>query len=706
MKAVTPVIALLASVLLPFNVRADVTIRPNEQPKQSTKDFIKDQKKHGFVSPEPVNGSAQFIAGQSVQVELRVATADLGFVKFVIREQPKHGVLSEIRPHPSGESNRALVTYTHNGNPEELDDEFTFAARAGEGSTSAPGVIILTGKKALPNIQVLEQPRFRRLQPGEQDSTTVMLMNIGNAPFSGDLILPVPFIGPRHIDLAIKEKLTLMVMIKPDAPGTYHLDQELQPGQIGSRLQAGVECAQPFVVTPGAVVLVFDPLTGQRKATVKVTNGSESGLQLRVDCTGRLKVEKTVSLGPKGSTELSIALAKEDVAAFRGELSLVQEPARQKVMISAEPSPAHIVLVSPKDGKVDFGTVIKGKVPEVKVSVLNDGGVTAVLKATQVPPFLITTDLSSLNAETGKTVEFVVSFNPDLPGSYTQAITIGGNAGHLELMMKGTMMDPARPPGSTPGAGGAHAPVRPRETEVVPPRPSVSRPSVSGPTVLPAPTPVMVSRPPPVAPAPEPAAQPSPAPAAADSKDGKPLVSFKDMAPAEVVRYANLMNFGISASTAPPLQSHSIDPVPNIGVMERNRDNLVLVWEAPKVEPSNYLIESSYLVKNAATGMFLKTWKPFTEWKREKSPGQGLTAARLTELTPETRYEFRVLGIDKEGKFSTPSSIVQVATASPFRLPGWTWQVLTALILLAIAYTGYQFKQGEWGGHEPSGQKT
>ena len=166
------------------------------------------------------------------------------------------------------------------------------------------------------------------------------------------------------------------------------------------------------------------------------------------------------------------------------------------------------------------------------------------------------------------------------------------------------------------------------------------------------------------------------------------------------------MNFGISASTAPPLQSHSIDPVPNIGVMERNRDNLVLVWEAPKVEPANYLIESSYFVKNTATGMFLKTWKPFTEWKREKSPGQGLNAARLTGLTPDTQYELRVLGIDKEGKFSAPSSIVQVVTATPFRLPGWTWQVLTAFIFLAIAYVGYQFKQGDWGSQEPSVQKT
>ena len=705
MSTVTRSIVLYAAVLLPLAAWADVTIRPNERPKETTRDFIKDQKKNGFVSPEPVNGSAQFIAGQSVQVELKVSTASLGYVKFVIREQPKHGTLSEIRPHPSAESNRALVTYTHNGDAEELDDRFTFAARAGESSTSAAGVITLTGKKAVANVQVLDPPKFKGLQPGEQSSTTFVLKNIGNAPFAGDIDLPAPFSGPRHVDLAVNEKLSVMIMVKPEAPGTYRIDQELQPGQPASRLQAMVECAQAFVVTPGAITLAFDPVTGQRKASVKVANGSNAPLKLRVDCSNRLQVMKEISLDTKGTTELIIALAKGDVAAFRGELSIVQEPSRQKVMISAEPAPAHILLVTPKDGKVDFGQIIKGKVAETKISILNDGGVAAVLQAAQVPPFLIHTDLSSLKAEPGKSVEIVISFNPDLPGTYNQSLFIAGNAGRLELTMKGTMIDPARPNGSTPGAGGANSPVRPRDTDAVPPRPSVSRPSARVPSApVPSvavpptpPAPGVAARPPPAATAPEPVAQAVPAaPAGEPAKEGKPVASFKQMAPAEVAMYANLMTYGISPTTTPAFQSHSIDPIPNIGVLERGKDNLVLLWEAPKVEPARYLIESSYFVKNGATGLMLKAWKPFTEWQPAKSPQQGLTAARLTGLKPDTQYELRVLGVDKEGKFSAPSSIVQVVTASPFHLPGWTWQFLIAVVFLALVYTGYQLKQGDW----------
>lgn len=168
------------------------------------------------------------------------------------------------------------------------------------------------------------------------------------------------------------------------------------------------------------------------------------------------------------------------------------------------------------------------------------------------------------------------------------------------------------------------------------------------------------------------------------------------MAPADVSQFANLMTYGVSLTTMPPFKSKMIDPIPNIGVMERGKDSLTLLWEAPKVEPSKYLIETSYMVKNRDTGLWLKGWKPFTAWTPMKGPKDGLAAAKLTGLEPETQYELRVLGVDKDGKFSDPSSIVQVMTASPFRLPAWTWQLLIALLLLAVAYTGYQLRQGDW----------
>lgn len=690
-------LSLLALTLLTLTSYADVTLRPNEKPKETTKDFAKDQKKNGFASPEPVGRTAQFVVGQSVQVELQVSTSYLGYVKFVIRDQPKYGTLSDIRPAAGGDTNRALVTYTHNGDAEHIDDRFTFAARIGDGAASAPGVVTLVGHKAMARLEVITAPKFKRLQPGEQDSSTFVVMNSGNAPFSGELVLPAPFTGPRHFDVAVNEKLSMMVMVKAPAPGTYRLDQELQPGVPSSRLLGIVECAQPFVVTPGALTLAYDPVSGQRKATVKVANGSDSQLNLQIDGGPRLLVAKGLSLDPHATSELSLSLAKEDVAYFRGEVWIIQEPSRQKVVVTAEPKPAQIRLLSPEGGKIDFGTVNKGKKAEAKISIINDGGVAAVLQATQVPPFIINTDLAKLKGEPGKVEEITITFAAELPGTYNQALYISGNAGRLEVNVRGVMVDPSRPgTGAAPGGAGATGPIRPKQVESAPARSAPVRPSVSVP-VTPAPSaPAVVSAP--SAPAPEPLAKATPpeSPVTSSASAAKSSMPLSKMTPATAAAYGQLMTFGVSPTTLPPFQSHSLDPVPSIGVMDLGKDNVVLLWEAPKVEPSKYLIETSYLTQNTSTGLWLKVWKPHDEWEKVKSPKTGLTAAKVTGLRPETQYELRVLGIDTEGKFSRPSDIVQVSTLSPFRLPAWIWPALGAVILLAVAYTGYQLKQGDW----------
>lgn len=689
----------LCLLALLATARADVTLRPNEKPKQTTSDFTKDQKKNGFVAPEPVDVSASYVVGQSVQIELRVATAYLGFVKFVVRDQPKYGVLSEIRPSPSGESNRALVTYTHNGNTEELFDRFTFAARIGDGPASAPGVVSLNGRKAMARLDVLEQPRFKQMQPGDQDSATFVVFNGGNAPFSGDITLSDPFSGPRHLDLAVNEKLSVLVLAKPLRPGAYHLDLEIQPGVASSRLRGLVECAQPFVVSPGSLALAYDPASGQRKGVVKVANGSASALLLKVEGDKRLAVAGTLSLEPHETVEMPVSLPKNDVAAYRGEVSLIQEPSRQKVMIYADPKPAQIRLVTPSDGKIDFGTVQKGKKVEARISLTNDGGVPAVLQASQVPPFLINTELSKVKAEPGQMEEIVIAFAPELPGVYNQTLSIGGNAGRIELAIRGTMVDPSRPnTGTAPGASVPGGAARPKEVEAVPARPSSSRPSASAPAVPPAPAPVMVSRPPPSAPAPAPRPSASAAAPAPEAPAKKPelILPMSKMSPQQLAAYGKLVSFGVSPTTVPQFQSDAIERVPSIGVAERGKDNITLLWEEPKIAPTKYLVETSYMVQNTATGLWLKVWKPHDAWEKVKSPKPGIAAAKVTALTPETRYELRVLGIDKDGKFSRPSDIVQVETISPFRLPGWIWPALGAVILLAVVYTGYQLKQGDW----------
>ena len=58
------------------------------------------------------------------------------------------------------------------------------------------------------------------------------------------------------------------------------------------------------------------------------------------------------------------------------------------------------------------------------------------------------------------------------------------------------------------------------------------------------------------------------------------------------------------------------------------------------------------------------------------SSAAGTAAARIEGLTPATQYEYRVLGVDNEGKFSPPSDLLQVALPAVSGLPGWVWLFL------------------------------
>lgn len=672
----------LALILLTLTAYADVTLRPGDKPKESTKDFVKDKEKNGYPSPEPRDRTFAYVTGLSVDVELEVATSYLGPVKFTIRDQPQHGTLSALRAHPSGASNKAVVTYT-NVDAEQLADRFTFQGKIGEVSTSAPGTINLMGKKSSPRLEVLEMAKFKRLQPGEQDAGQVVLLNSGTAPFSTEVAWPAPFVGPPRIELAVNEKQTFLLMIRPEAPGAYRVDQELQTGVPSSRVIAYVECVQAFAVSPGVVNLQFDPAKGNRAGVVKVSNGSPAPLKLRAEFPNRLKAPKEMVLEPKQTKEVMITLDAADVAMFRGELWVIQEPHREKVLVYAEPEPAQIRVASPSDGRVDFGKVEKGKRGEALISIANDGGQPAVLKFTQAPPFVLASNESSAVVPAGQSISLALAFAPDQPGSYKGSFGIAGTGGKLDVAVSGMLFDPRRP-GSTADEDkieNPHGPVRPKATAPATARESATKPTAKAAADAPS-IPVSLSKPPP--PSAVPVATAAQAAETNSGNDQEPDgLIYSRMSPQAVELFGRLATFGAGAEMVPQFRSSILDPVPAIGVKEAGKDYLVLHWQSPKVEPKSYLVQESFYVVNKATGIPLKTWKNVESWEPVTSAA-GTAAARIKGLTPATQYEYRVLGVDNEGKFSPPSDLLQVALPSVSSLPGWIWLLLLGGALLLV----------------------
>lgn len=672
---------MLCLVLGASLARADVKIRPGDKPKESTKDFIKDAKKNGYPTPEPRDRTFTFTEGLSVDIELEVATSFLGAVKFSIRDLPQFGRVSEIRPHPSGEGNKAMITYTHGGDAEQLTDRFTFQGKVGDGNTSSPGTITLLGKRSEPKLEVIEAPQFRRLQPGDQDAGRIVLLNSGTAPFKGEIRWPEPFIGPPHIELAINEKQTFLISIKPMKPGAYRVSQELQPGVATSKVQAYVECVQPFVAQPSSVALLYNAAGGNRTGVARVTNASDAPLELTVDCPQRIKVERKLTIPPKTTQDVPLALDAADVASFRGEVWFVQEPHREKIVVHAEPEPAQIKLESPASAKIDFGKIEKGKSGEARISLINVGGATAILKLNNVPPFIATAAASSVIIEPGKSQSVVIGFVPEQPGSYSANFVVGGNAGKVEIALSGSMFDPKRPnagstapaitnPNLVPTKTAASAATDPRSKAAV----AKTKPAAPAPA-LPASLAIVPNK---RAEANEPAPQPKPS---ATAPEGSPSrVAFSSMSKSDVTMFGRLATFGIGAEALPQFQSKILDPVTSIGVSEAGRDYMVLTWSPPKVEPKEYLVQTSSLVPNKATGLLLKSWSNVEGWKPVVGSG-GQRAGRIEGLSPGHEYEWRVLGVDNEGKFSQSSDLIRVRTLPPFEMPLWFWLFISGALL-------------------------
>ena len=667
-------------------VLADIKLRPGEKIKEKPKDFRKETEKFGYPTPEPKNVSVPFVTGGKAEVSLEASTRYMGTLKFEIREQPKYGTLSAIRTHADGELNHVAVTYTHTGGDEALVDSFTYVVKIGDSSASVPGVVTMVGKRAMPLLNVVEHPNFKTVKPGETEIGRLVVLNAGTAALDSVVAWPAPFFGPPRIQIAAGQTQEYIVQAKPAVVGDFKLNVELQPGIPSSLVKGGISCLVPYVVTPGSLELVYDKASGNRKGMVRVNNAGDMAISLKVEGDSRLQVIDTLELASKESVEVAVALAGDDVKAFRGELAFIQGAHREKVFVSALPEPAQPRLVSPADGKIAFGTVEKGKSGEAKFIVANDGGEELILTIADSPPFVVGREVPLVVAGGGQ-VEYALKFQSEQGGNFTKQISIIGGASKLSLNVTGTLLDPRRPmqPGKGPAVENPHLdkanPSRkPASAPTTSTRQSASAPVVAAPVAEPA-RPLVMAQP---APAPA-AAKPPEAPTAPLETSSKLQDGYQKLAKMPVMaRTAALYasNFGYGQSDVPEFKSSTLTSVAGIGLMDVGRDHLVLSWANPEVEPARYQIEIPVRVPGDAGAPAMKIWKPLAEWKDVTAP-EGMSAARIDGLAPGLQYEFRICGVDADGKMSKPSDIITVATMPPLRMPWWAWMVLGCVVLLA-----------------------
>ncbi|MBL9117745.1 MAG: fibronectin type III domain-containing protein [Verrucomicrobiaceae bacterium] len=686
---------LLIAAVVP-GVYADIKMRPKAKIPETGKDFKREVDKYGLATPEPRNAEAAFYSGKSVDIVLEAATRYLGTVKFEIREQPAHGKLSQIRPHPGEQLNKAIVTYTHNGDNESLLDRFTYVVSIGTGSTSVAATVTLKGTKPLPLLEVVENPRFGKIQPGGSGTAKALVRNLGTAAFDSLITWPAPFSGPPTLKVEPGQEIEILLQGRPVAVGSYTLNHMLQPGVEKSRIKGLLDCILPFVITPSGLELKYDAASGSRKGVTKITNASDVAMKLTLDPGARVQVPASIEIAPKESVELPVSLPADDVTAFRGEVWVMLDTQKEKLFVTALPEPAQARLVAPLDGKIDFGTVEKGKVGEMKITIANDGGEELMVSAPDVPPFSLVKHQTRVGAKAQ--ADFLLAFDAGEGGRYTKTFTLGGNGGVITLQLAGTMNDPRRmiQPGQSGDVQNPHLDRSNPERKGGAAKPSAS----SGGTRSKGFTTTTTTPPPPQAavktsnvsltttPVVTPTSRSVVSPKTEDESgttEAKlaPLVKWSEMSPTVQMAAGLAQARGFGIGDDPNRRSKVFtEDVKGIGLLATGRDHLVIGWQSPEPEPARYQVEYPVMIASKTTGLLTKTWLPMKEWEPASAP-DGMTAAKVYGLSPGSQYEFRVCAIDGDDKFSLPSDVLITSTLPPLRMPWWVWTILSALVVLA-----------------------
>jgi len=641
--ALARVLMVLVSVLMLASLpqaHADVIAGGGDKSKKESDDKKK-EKKFDFL-PEARAGSATFLMGQSVEVPLVAAVGSLKQMEFVIRQAPRNGTLSAIRPDLR-ESNKAVVTYMHRGGDAPLEDSFTYACRLAGESWSAPATVTLSGERLEPKIEVVNLPQFGRVFFGGEGSASLVLKNRGSADFRMEVKWPEPFTGPPVIEVPRGGTAEYRVYVRPPKTGEFRWELALQPGVPEARMICYVVCVQALSVSPSQLSLVIDS-NGERSGVLSLANARAHPVRVVMKHPTRLQVPEETEVAATSRSDLRIAIPAGDVDPFSGEIAVIAGEDVQTVSVQAPAKPAVLQVLVPASRTLDFGIVEQHTAPSRELVIANAGGGTLIIQPKLRPPYSLEGGQRSVKLEPQSQARLKVVLSTAGLGLAPGELDLESNSGHVLISLAADIRE-----GQTPTPVPAAAAVKPGHS----PRPAAAA-DVPVPLKL------------------------NPEGPAAEMRD--PLQSLL---------------LAVAASRGLPIPASQVNPylasVPSIQFVSASTSEVTIAWPRPNVMPPGWVIETASQVMDPKSGVVVKLWTRYRDWESVQVDGDRV-AVRLKNLQPASLYEVRVMAVDREGKVSEPAATKLVQTALPWRVPSWVWSTLIAGLLALIAYRLYRLR--------------
>ena len=379
-----------------------------------------------IATPPPLakTGMATAYLHQPREVVLQVGGRIIEPMTFLIRKEPRHGKLGELKR--TGR-NTATVTYYPDASAGPVDDVFTFAAKSSDSPVSAPATVWV---RVLEEPPVLEHPAeidFGTVYLGDSVERELVLKNSGGGRPAGRLAVNPPWTvrGNSKFVVPSGEETTFSLVFSPTDERSFSDRLRLGPDQ-GDSVELHGQGIAPFSWPKGG--WKFSPVQrAHGVAEFAVTNQTPQAKVLAVEWPEFIKADSEIRLPAGATVSVKAGIVGSLKKAFEGSLNVRSGNFTTQIPFIVYPKPAKLAIV-PESG-LDLGEGRSGE--EIKGSFLlkNSGESDAPLSITLPDEVQIRPDPSTIVLGAGEERVFEIRLLGFKPGLHQGKIVIGTPSG-------------------------------------------------------------------------------------------------------------------------------------------------------------------------------------------------------------------------------------------------------------------------------------
>jgi hypothetical protein len=586
-----------------------------------------DVKVPGGIGPVGQSVRLRVVRGGVTPVQLlATAPSGSGVLEYSIFDQPLHGSLGGITIR-EGE-NGAKVIYRHTATAPGAGDEFTFRARIPGGRFSLPTKVTIVVVEPRSRLEVVGRLDFGNVPIRGESLRDLLLVNRGNAPFTGEFELPKPFrlVSPAgKVTIPAAGELELTLAYTPEgAVGEASYSWVLQPESPGGRVFLEGKCFAPFKPDVDLLVLKAEGNSGPRSGILRVRNPGREPIRVAVSVPERLKAsDEVLEIAAKSVAELHLELAATDIGSLEAKIELKGPYHRQLVRLSAASPPAKLEVDEKEIAALRY-SVEYGKKTVNELVVRNTGGIVAFVSASVNPPFKILEGEGGIELAAGEELRYHLELTASHLGAVFEVLKIEGGDQPILVPLRGHVSVPTgteTPPATAQRVGDG-----------------------------------------------------------TDTGDGVTRRSI----PTEYLV--------VGKAQTERKTSERVPVVNRAWFVSGDRHTLLFEWKQPPGGPWNYLVETEVHRIHKETGLPHPLWIELDSTFATVTKSGGVARAKIKGLEAGGKYTFRLLTEGKDDAYSRSSPRLVFVTAQPMKLFAWfrPWMIAVALVIGVAGYALWQ----------------